>query len=137
MQKWLQHYSGQAVSRLACRACCKLVTVSDFVVQFGKIILTTSVGIMDHEEARRKKMGGKVSKYGISIPYLIPTLFSLPIKAIYQECALSVNLIFKSHVPNPAANLMMHAYCRYWDFSIDELDLLCNLCTLSWTSMHA
>ena len=29
--------------------------------QFGKIILTTSVGIMDHEEARRKKMGGKVS----------------------------------------------------------------------------
>lgn len=28
--------------------------------QFGKIILTTSVGIMDHEEARRKKMGGKV-----------------------------------------------------------------------------
>ena len=34
-------------------------------LQFGKIILTTSVGIMDHEEARRKKMGGKVSKYGI------------------------------------------------------------------------
>lgn len=29
-------------------------------LQFGKIILTTSVGIMDHEEARRKKMGGKV-----------------------------------------------------------------------------
>jgi len=27
---------------------------------FGKIILTTSVGIMDHEEARRKKVGGKV-----------------------------------------------------------------------------
>lgn len=34
-------------------------------LQFGKIILTTSVGIMDHEEARRKKMGGKVSKFGI------------------------------------------------------------------------
>jgi len=27
---------------------------------FGKIILTTSSGIMDHEEARRKKVGGKV-----------------------------------------------------------------------------
>jgi len=27
---------------------------------FGKIVLTTSVGIMDHEEARRKKTGGKV-----------------------------------------------------------------------------
>merc|ERR1711963_804556 len=26
----------------------------------GKIVLTTSAGIMDHEEARRKKIGGKV-----------------------------------------------------------------------------
>ena len=28
--------------------------------QFGIIVLTTSSGIMDHEEARRKKVGGKV-----------------------------------------------------------------------------
>ena len=28
--------------------------------QFGMIVLTTSAGIMDHEEARRKKVGGKV-----------------------------------------------------------------------------
>mmetsp|Transcript_21215 Transcript_21215/g.58874 ORF Transcript_21215/g.58874 Transcript_21215/m.58874 type:complete len:131 (-) Transcript_21215:538-930(-) len=28
--------------------------------QFGVIVLTTSAGIMDHEEARRKKVGGKV-----------------------------------------------------------------------------
>lgn len=28
--------------------------------QFGFIVLTSSVGIMDHEEARRKKVGGKV-----------------------------------------------------------------------------
>merc|ERR1712010_43647 len=27
---------------------------------FGKIVVTTSSGIMDHEEARRKKVGGKV-----------------------------------------------------------------------------
>ncbi|CAA2970713.1 40S ribosomal S15a-1 [Olea europaea subsp. europaea] len=27
--------------------------------QFGYIVLTTSVGIMDHEEARRKNVGGK------------------------------------------------------------------------------
>lgn len=27
---------------------------------FGVIVLTTSSGIMDHEEARRKKVGGKV-----------------------------------------------------------------------------
>ncbi|KAJ7975831.1 40S ribosomal protein S15a [Quillaja saponaria] len=28
--------------------------------QFGYIVLTTSVGIMDHEKARRKNVGGKV-----------------------------------------------------------------------------
>ncbi len=28
--------------------------------QFGSMVLTTSQGIMDHEEARRKKLGGKV-----------------------------------------------------------------------------
>lgn len=31
-----------------------------WAVQFGVIVLTTSAGIMDHEEARRKKVGGKV-----------------------------------------------------------------------------
>ena len=30
------------------------------MLQFGKIVLTTSSGIMDHDEARRKKVGGKV-----------------------------------------------------------------------------
>ena len=28
--------------------------------QFGHIVLTTSYGIMDHEEARRKHAGGKI-----------------------------------------------------------------------------
>jgi len=28
--------------------------------QFGKLVLTTSGGIMDHEEARRKHLGGKI-----------------------------------------------------------------------------
>jgi len=28
--------------------------------QFGYLILTTSLGIMDHEEARRKQTGGKI-----------------------------------------------------------------------------
>jgi small subunit ribosomal protein S15Ae len=28
--------------------------------QFGMIVLTTACGIMDHEEARRKRVGGKV-----------------------------------------------------------------------------
>ena len=31
--------------------------------QFGFIILTTSYGIMDHEEARRKHTGGKILGY--------------------------------------------------------------------------
>lgn len=31
--------------------------------QFGKIILTTSQGIMDHEEARKKRAGGKILGY--------------------------------------------------------------------------
>ena len=28
--------------------------------QFGHIVMTTTFGIMDHEEARRKKTGGKI-----------------------------------------------------------------------------
>lgn len=31
--------------------------------QFGVIVLTTSAGIMDHEEARRKHTGGKILGY--------------------------------------------------------------------------
>ncbi|CEO99851.1 40S ribosomal protein S15a [Plasmodiophora brassicae] len=31
--------------------------------QFGYIVMTTSAGIMDHEEARRKHTGGKVLGY--------------------------------------------------------------------------
>ncbi|CAN7005974.1 unnamed protein product [Brassica rapa subsp. trilocularis] len=31
--------------------------------QFGYIVLTTSAGIMDHEEARRKNVGGKLSPF--------------------------------------------------------------------------
>jgi len=31
--------------------------------QFGYLVLTTSAGIMDHEEARRKRTGGKILGY--------------------------------------------------------------------------
>ncbi len=31
--------------------------------KFGVIVLTTSAGIMDHEEARRKHTGGKILGY--------------------------------------------------------------------------
>jgi len=35
-------------------------TFFNLIFQFGYIVLTTSAGIMDHEEARRKNVGGKV-----------------------------------------------------------------------------
>lgn len=41
--------------------------------QFGYIVLTTSAGIMDHEEARRKHTGGKV--YFISFVYVMLITF--------------------------------------------------------------
>ena len=31
--------------------------------QYGKLVLTTNQGIMDHEEARKKHIGGKVLGY--------------------------------------------------------------------------
>lgn len=31
--------------------------------QFGKLVLTTSYGILDHEECRRKQTGGKILGY--------------------------------------------------------------------------
>jgi small subunit ribosomal protein S15Ae len=31
--------------------------------QFGFVVLTTSYGIMDHEEAKRKHTGGKILGY--------------------------------------------------------------------------
>ena len=37
-----------------------LMTLLAKNMQFGYIVLTTSAGIMDHEEARRKNVGGKV-----------------------------------------------------------------------------
>ena len=40
--------------------------------QFGVFVLTTSAGIMDHEEARRKKVGGKVSLLTGWQPVLCP-----------------------------------------------------------------
>nr|GMD59020.1 40S ribosomal protein S15a-1 [Ipomoea batatas] len=38
--------------------------------QFGYIVLTTSAGIMDHEEARRKNAGGKVEEKSINFAFL-------------------------------------------------------------------
>ena len=55
--------------------------------QFGVIVLTTSAGIMDHEEARRKKVGGKVRPRGRA-----PALFAgahwwrVPSSAVVGEC---------------------------------------------------
>lgn len=40
--------------------------------QFGFIVLTTSAGIMDHEEARRKHTGGKILGNGASAACPLP-----------------------------------------------------------------
>jgi small subunit ribosomal protein S15Ae len=37
-----------------------VLMIFSHVLQFGYIVLTTSAGIMDHDEARRKNVGGKV-----------------------------------------------------------------------------
>lgn len=34
-------------------------------MQFGIIVLTTSAGIMTHEEARHRKLGGKVRELAV------------------------------------------------------------------------
>ncbi|KAH9661306.1 40S ribosomal protein S15a-1 [Citrus sinensis] len=47
--------------------------------QFGYIVLTTSAGIMDHEEARRKNVGGKIFcvEVGLAVDFVLyPTVKS-------------------------------------------------------------
>lgn len=82
-----------------------------FPLQFGYIVLTTSAGIMDHEEARRKSVGGKVlgffywswwgSCFNIIIPSfnrsLFPFLFlfvggkfNVEVASAYTSCSLSL-----------------------------------------------
>ena len=50
---WVKRYKHHGYICL-----CFLNLFLDF--QFGHIVLTTSAGIMDHDEARRKNVGGKV-----------------------------------------------------------------------------
>jgi ribosomal protein S8 len=38
----------------------KVVSASNFSFPFSYVVMTTSGGIMDHEEARRKHLGGKI-----------------------------------------------------------------------------
>ena len=48
---------------------CRLNDIEKWVVnllpsrQFGKIVMTTTFGIMTHDEARRRKTGGKIIGY--------------------------------------------------------------------------
>ncbi|KAG2601779.1 hypothetical protein PVAP13_5KG618307 [Panicum virgatum] len=54
------HKAGKIVVELnGCFHLVRSVTYNSNL-QFGYIVLTTSAGIMDHEEARRKNVGGKV-----------------------------------------------------------------------------
>lgn len=41
-------------------AALSMFVVCPLLVQFGHIVLSTTFGIIDHEEARRKHTGGKI-----------------------------------------------------------------------------
>ena len=48
-------------------------------VQFGIIVLTTSAGIMTHEEARHRKLGGKVRT---NAPQIVCALRQQPLRYV-------------------------------------------------------
>ncbi|KAI3851426.1 hypothetical protein MKX03_013039 [Papaver bracteatum] len=56
------HTSGKIVVELNGRLnkCGVIMIIETTLLVFGYIVLTTSAGIMDHEEARRKNVGGEV-----------------------------------------------------------------------------
>lgn len=56
--------------------------------QFGVIVLTTSAGIMDHEEARRKKVGGKVRSHGCALAWFAGWTWRMPYSAVKVKCGL-------------------------------------------------
>lgn len=53
--------------------------------QFGYLVLTTSGGIMDHEEARRKHLGGKILDIGHSLygSFITLVLYVVCIRSCY------------------------------------------------------
>lgn len=55
-------------------------------LQFGVIVLTTSAGIMDHEEARRKKVGGKVRGWST-----VSSLASSGCRTIQHGCCVGTS----------------------------------------------
>eukprot|EP00959_Pyramimonas_sp_CCMP1952_P428517 8975595-Pyramimonas_sp.AAC.1 len=73
-------------------------------LQFGKIVLTTSVGIMDHEEARRKKTGGKVRTVmqhdTIACKYVDPSWFHIKGNGS-SLIELTFPFTSKTHTQNP------------------------------------
>ena len=56
--------------------------------QFGYIVLTTSAGIMDHEEARRKHVAGKIIGYDFSV-HNVDDILITPLQFLLLEYGLS------------------------------------------------
>ena len=69
-------------------------------VQFGVFVLTTSAGIMDHEEARRKKVGGKVSPSA-----------GQPRASLQRQSCLT-GLLKLGHVRHDQRSMLLHGACR-------------------------
>jgi hypothetical protein len=69
-------------------------------VQFGVIVLTTANGILDHEEARRKKVGGKV--LGEYFRGLAPSVGQISLGAdILKDALYPLLIITLSHLHLP------------------------------------
>jgi hypothetical protein len=146
MQQHLRHTASSVFTRQLQNT---RLSELDVPLQFGKIILTTSVGIMDHEEARRKKMGGKV---GCQQPSICLSLVSsscwdycslcnmlhglsdraLLIAALVLLCAKQAVVlaranpcVFVSLCLCSAVDLVLIC-CRCWDSSTEPWHYLCN-----------
>lgn len=101
-------------------------------VQFGVIVLTTSAGIMDHEEARRKKVGGKVGPSTLlllcsilildtangchSARYIIRNELEIMLELL--DVGASVSSVFQHGTSHPVRSLKwVVIICRCWDSS--------------------
>ncbi|KAL0681654.1 hypothetical protein Bca4012_048501 [Brassica carinata] len=56
--------------------------------QFGYIVLTTSAGIMDHEEARRKNVGGKMKTKAQEFPHNAKEVMVWDEQSVGKSCLL-------------------------------------------------
>lgn len=82
-----------------------------FFVQFGYIVLTTSAGIMDHEEARRKNVGGKV----LGFFYWCSSFATSCLIGLYFTVFSTRRLLFMNSDALDAYRWNRQIYFGFWD----------------------